>query len=491
MIIRRLAFLFIPLFLFLLISPLNADTQKNATHTLTDIVVNNDVSKGWVSFEFDSIDGHSPIRRTEQKFPNRIIISLLDTKLGGDLRNGLFYENLFAIQDRGISKLIVRQITDPPSIRMTLHLNQKLDSFVESMNDTVATLRLFSEDMPFDYAAPMLASKDGLTTPADELDQLIYNEVHKNLTKSGSDIDKQINSLEKYINRSNQKITQETNLLNETVSKYRIQAGDSLDIFITDEPDFRTAAKVRPDGYFTYPLLGDVIAEGLTPNELAMILKSRLMSEYFKYEIVLTVAVVDYVPSKVYLIGGIAQAGPIKYTKGMTVLDTLGHFDYTSLDLANVAIIRKGAGRIEINIDEILKGDISQNIELLPNDYILVPPIDYVRVMVFGKVKQPGLYKVQDDSRALDAIASAGGFANRCDIRNVFILREIGDNEFQRIEIDLRLFKEEVDDTQNLFLQDRDIIFIPEVGRMDWDKVLTTLQKSSLVFYDFRRTLEY
>jgi protein involved in polysaccharide export with SLBB domain len=97
---------------------------------------------------------------------------------------------------------------------------------------------------------------------------------------------------------------------------------------------------------------------------------------------------------------------------------------------------------------------------------------------------------VQDDSRILDAVASAGGFANRCDIRHIFVLREHGDS-FERIELDLRQFKEEVDETQNIFLQDRDIIFIPEVGRVDWDKVLQTLQQSSMVFYDFRRTLDY
>ena len=488
MISKLHVFLFIPLFLFLSISPLNADTSNDATHTLTDIIVNNDISKGWVSFEFNSLDGQSPIRRTEQRFPDRIIISLLDTKLGGDLRNGLFYENLFCVTERGINRLVVRQLDDPPKVRMTLYLNHKLDSFVESMNDTVATLRLFSDDMPLDYAAPMLASIDGLTTPADELDELIYKKVHEDLKSSGSDIDKQIDSLQKYILRSN--ASQNTMTLSEPVSKYRIQAGDLLDIFITDEPEFRTSAKVRPDGYITYQLLGDVVAEGLTPTELSMILKSRLMSDYFNYEIVLTVSVVDYVPSRVFLIGGIPQAGPIKYVKGMTVLDTLGHFEYKSLDLANVAIIRKGIGRIEINIEEILMGDIDQNVELLPNDYILVPPVEYVRVMVFGKVRLPGLYNVLDDSRVLDAVAIAGGFANRCDIRNVFVLREHGD-AFERIEIDLRQFKEEIDDTQNIFLQDRDIIFIPEVDRMDWDKILKTLQQSSMVFYDFRRTLDY
>lgn len=488
MMMKPQCFLFMALFVFLWVLPLSAETSNNAKHTLTNIIVNNDVSKGWVSFEFDSSDGKPPIRRIEQQFPDRIIITLPDTKLGGDLRNGLFYEKLFCSTDRGINRLIVKQLSDPPGIRMTLYLNQDLDSFIESLNNTVATLRLVSDDMPLDYAAPILASEDGITSPSDELDELIFRKVHEDLKSSGPDIDKQINTLEQYIHYSN--TSQQEIISSEPVSKYRIQSGDSLEIFITDEPDFRASVKVRPDGYITYQLLGDVIAEGLTPYELSMILKSRLMGAYFNYEIALTVSVIDYVPSRVYLIGGTPQPGPIEYTKGMTVLDTLGHFEYQNLDLSNVAVIRKGEGRIPVNVEEILKGDIDQNIELLPNDYILVPPIDFVRVMVFGKVRLPGLYNVQDDARIFDAVAVAGGFANRCDIRHIFVLREHGDS-FERIELDLRQFKDEVDETQNIALQDRDIIFIPEVGRVDWDNVLRTLQQSSMVFYDFRRTLDY
>lgn len=487
MIRKSRIFIIIPLFLMLFALPLKAGNSPVASHILMDINVNNDPSKGWVSFEFDANQEKPLIRQARQLFPDRIIITLWDTKLDPDLRNGLFYENLFSVSKRGIAKLNVRQISDPPSVRLTLYLAQNLNSYIENLNPTIATLHLTSDDLEGVYSAPLIADKDLLKSPADELDELIYRKVHQDLNLSGSDIDMQLNTLEAMIEKSTAEMN--TGQESQGKSKYRIQSGDSLDIYIIDEPDFRAAAKVRPDGYITYPILGDVIAEGLTPSELAMVLKSRLMDRYFNYEIALTVNVVDYVPAKVYLIGASPQAGPVQYTKGMTVLDMLGKFDPEELDLEKVAVIRKGEGRIEVDLNAILMGDIEQNIELLPRDYIFVPQKEVFRAMVFGKVRQPGMFKIPDDAKVMDAIGLAGGFAARCDIRHIFILREHGD-DYERIELDLRQFKEDIDETQNVLLQDRDIIFVPEVGRPDWDRVLNTLQQSSIIFYDFRRTLD-
>ncbi|MFH1514220.1 MAG: hypothetical protein ABIG42_02040, partial [bacterium] len=179
--------LLIPLFLVLFSLPLKADNSNVASHTLKDIVVNNNSSEGWVSFEFDSSSNKPLIRQTRQLFPDRIIITLWDTKLGADLRNGLFYENLFSVSKRGIAKLIVRQISDPPSVRLTLYLAENLNSFIENLNPTIATLRLTSDDIQKEYSAPLIADKDGLRSPADELDELIYRKVHQDLKSSGPD----------------------------------------------------------------------------------------------------------------------------------------------------------------------------------------------------------------------------------------------------------------------------------------------------------------
>jgi polysaccharide export outer membrane protein len=482
--------LFCATFMILLMVPSAGDPGRVAQNVLTDIMVNNDPQSGWVSFEFDSSTVKPPIRRVEQKFPDRLIITLPDTRIGGDLRDGLFYEKLFCADSRDIVKLIVNQIDDPPSVRLTLFLNQPLNSYVEDFGEKIATLHLTSETVPLeDVPLRLVANADSTTMPAEDIDELIRKKVHEDLPAIGGDIDQQMKTVEEIMTLGKQNPDFQQ-MQSEPSTKYRIQAGDKLIITVLSEPDFTATVAVRPDGYITYTLLGDVVAEGLTPTELAMILKNRLMPMYFNYEITLTVSVIDYTPTNIYLIGNIPAAGPVIYRKGMTILDVMSNFDREKVDITDVSIIRKGIGKIPVNLDAVLKGDIDQNIELLPHDYVLFPSKDLIRVMVFGKVRQPGMFKVQNDSRVYDAIASAGGYTDRCNIKSIFILRENGENT-ERLQVDLRKFHEVLDTSQNVLLQDRDIIFVPETSRTDWQKVLDTLQQSSMTFYDWRRTLDF
>ena len=482
--------LFCAIFMILLMVPSVADPGRTAQNVLTDIMVNNDPQSGWVSFEFDSASAKPPIRRVEQKFPDRLIITLPDTRIGGDLREGLFYEKLFCADSREIVKLVVNQIDDPPSVRLTLFLSQPLNSYIEDFGEKIATLHLTSGTIPpDDVPLRLVADANGTVMSADDIDELIRKKVHEDLPAIGGDIDQQMKAVEEIVTLGKQSPDYQQ-MQPESTTKYRIQAGDRLVVTVLSEPDFTATVAVRPDGYITYTLLGDVIAEGLTPTELAMILKNRLMPMYFNYEITLTVSVIDYTPSNVYLIGNVPQAGPVIYRKGMTILDVIGNFDREKVDITDVSVIRKGVGTIPVNLDAVLKGDIDQNIELLPHDYILFPSRDLIRVMVFGKVRQPGMFKVQNDSRVYDAIASAGGYTDRCNIKSIFILRENGDNT-ERLQVDLRKFHEELDISQNIQLQDRDIIFVPETSRTDWQKVLDLLQESSMALYDWRRTLDF
>lgn len=489
-------FLFCATFMILLIVqavlplPSVADPGRTAQHVLTDILVNNDPQSGWVSFEFDSPSIKPPIRRVEQKFPDRLIITLPDTRIGGDLREGLFYEKLFCADSRDIVKLMVSQIDDPPSVRLTLFLNQPLKSYIEDFGEKIATLHLTNETMPpGDIPLRLIADANTESMPAEDIDELIRKKVHEDLPAIGGDIDQQMRTIEEIMTLGKQSPDYQQ-MQPEPSSRYRIQAGDKLVITVLSEPDFTATVGVRPDGYITYPMLGDVIAEGLTPTELAMILTNRLMPMYFNYEITLTVSVIDYTPSNVYLIGGIPQAGPVIYRKGMTILDVIGNLDREKVNIADISVIRKGVGKIPVNLDAVLKGDIDQNIELLPHDYILFPSKDLIRVMVFGKVRQPGMFKVQNDSRVYDAIASAGGYTERCNIKSIFILRENGDKT-ERLQVDLRKFHEVLDISQNIQLQDRDIVFVPETSRTDWQKVLDLLQESSMALYDWRRTMDF
>lgn len=79
------------------------------------------------------------------------------------------------------------------------------------------------------------------------------------------------------------------------------------------------------------------------------------------------------------------------------------------------------------------------------------------QVHVLGQVKSPGTYRVGSSVRAAEAVAIAGGVAERGSLRNIE-LRQPG---LPPAKIDLFRFFEQGDLGTNPFLQDNDVVFVP------------------------------
>ena len=58
--------------------------------------------------------------------------------------------------------------------------------------------------------------------------------------------------------------------------EYKIGPQDVLRIDVWKEPEITRAVPVRPDGKITLPLLNDIQAAGLTPMELAKVIRDGL-----------------------------------------------------------------------------------------------------------------------------------------------------------------------------------------------------------------------
>jgi polysaccharide biosynthesis/export protein len=56
----------------------------------------------------------------------------------------------------------------------------------------------------------------------------------------------------------------------------RITAGDQLNISVWREPDLTMTLSVRSDGTISFPLLNELHAAGLTPDELGKVLTEKL-----------------------------------------------------------------------------------------------------------------------------------------------------------------------------------------------------------------------
>lgn len=160
---------------------------------------------------------------------------------------------------------------------------------------------------------------------------------------------------------------------------YRIGPGDSLQIYVWQNPDLTVTVPVRQDGKVSTPLVEDMQAAGKTASDLARDIE-KVLSEYVRSPKV-NVFVLNAVSalSQVKVTGQVKTPEALPYHEGMTVLDAVlavgGLTEFAAGNRARVVRTVDGKQQeIKIRLDHLLdKGDMSQNIALRPGDVLLIP----------------------------------------------------------------------------------------------------------------------
>jgi len=157
---------------------------------------------------------------------------------------------------------------------------------------------------------------------------------------------------------------------------YVIGASDVLSITVWKEPTLSSSLLVRPDGMISLPLVGDVLASGLTPLQLADQIAAKLKK--FVQDPNVSVVVSQIHSKIVYLLGEVAKKGPIEMTPDMTMLEAIasagGLTDYANSK--KIYILRNEAGKnlkIPVQYKKALKGDRTLDLVLKSGDTIVVP----------------------------------------------------------------------------------------------------------------------
>lgn len=158
---------------------------------------------------------------------------------------------------------------------------------------------------------------------------------------------------------------------------YRLHAGDAIEAAVWKEPDLTRTVVVRPDGKFTFPLAGEVVAAGRTVAEIQTDITARLVK--YLPEPVVTVSVTGIEGNRIYVIGQVTRPGAFTMNPSFTVLQALsmagGTTPYAALN--DIIIIRNSGGKkvsLPFRYSDISKGRaLEQNIQLESGDVVLVP----------------------------------------------------------------------------------------------------------------------
>jgi polysaccharide export outer membrane protein len=165
------------------------------------------------------------------------------------------------------------------------------------------------------------------------------------------------------------------------VKSYKMAVGDQIQINVWKMAELSLAEPIRPDGKISMPLVGDVMAVGLTPEELAANLEVKL-ANYVKapnVTVILTGLQGQEFLSRISVTGSVNNNVAMPYHQGMTVLDAV--LEAGSVDLyadANETKLHrrtsKGNETYDIRLKDIMEdGDMTTNVNLLPGDIITVP----------------------------------------------------------------------------------------------------------------------
>ncbi len=176
-------------------------------------------------------------------------------------------------------------------------------------------------------------------------------------------------------------LPEETSGSNVPVETYKMDVGDMVTVSVWRNEDLSTSAPVRPDGKIAVPLVGDVTAAGIAPEELADTIEAEL-ANYIKspnVTVILTALEGSAFLSRVRVTGAVEDNLSMTYHQGMTVLDAVLEAGGVTIyaDSNRTKLHRRtdaGAQTYNINLKNILeKGDMTTNVQLKPGDVITVP----------------------------------------------------------------------------------------------------------------------
>lgn len=227
------------------------------------------------------------------------------------------------------------------------------------------------------------------------------------------------------------------NTQNIATKAYIVGPGDVLQVQVWDHDDLNRNITVTQDGSFSFPFIGKIIAENRSVQDIENELAQKL-GDGFLVAPQIAVSVEQYNNKKVFLFGEVQRPGSYPLRQNIRLLELIseaGGFtddrgticnivrtkkaDHSS---APVSIAEASANEvITIDLNQLISGQVQQNIELLPGDSIYISGTDHI--FVTGEVKKPGEIRWLAGMTVRQAISIAGGGTATAAVNRTTIVR--------------------------------------------------------------------
>ena len=192
---------------------------------------------------------------------------------------------------------------------------------------------------------------------------------------------------------------------------------------------------IGPDGRISYLEAHDVLAAGLTVDELRTNLDNAFARTSNALRAPVIVTPVTITSKKYILMGAVANKGGVfTLDRPLTIMEAaaraggleIGVFERNTVELADPShsfLVRDGK-RLDIDFEQLFwRGDLTQNVPIEPDDYIYFASSGANELYVLGEVLSPGSVPYSPSSTVIGAVTTRGGYTARAFRARVLVVR--------------------------------------------------------------------
>lgn len=293
---------------------------------------------------------------------------------------------------------------------------------------------------------------------------------------------------------------------------FTLGPGDHIEVDVMGEPGSAALLTVGPDGKIYYGMLPGLDVWGLTLQQTQNLIAKEL-GRYVRGKVEIGIVLRTVESKKVWMLGRVAAPGVYSMTNSITLMEAIfnaggplnllgatgtgGTRDIATIgmnedlvDYKKSFVLRDGK-MLPVDFGRLIKGDMSQNIYLHPDDYVYLAPGFSQEIHVFGAVGAPRTVPYSEGMSLITAIADAGGTSWDAYLHQVAIVR----GSLQTPEIALvDLLKIQKGQAPNVYVAPGDIVYVPTKPwkklEQYWDIVTSTFVGSVAINEGSRAVLQ-
>ncbi len=265
-----------------------------------------------------------------------------------------------------------------------------------------------------------------------------------------------------------------------------LQSDDVIYVAVVEDGSLTRETVVGADGTINLPVVGPLRVLGLTTTAVADAVRQALISADYLKNPHVSVSLRSVNRPRVAVLGMVLRPGTYEFKDGETVMHAIsmaGSYDVERAKLKEATLRRRIPNQPEEQIIALdlnalfLKGDMTYNLPLKPNDVIFIPEDTVNRVYVLGKVYRPGAYVWKEHMKVLDALQAAGGTREEGTMRTVYVIRPNpkDPDSPQRITLNLLKLIDKADVKEDILLYPGDTVYFPKVNKPNWSELYNML----------------